>query len=423
MKKTEQNLIIQPSTKPPVEVVKMAELFLKKFRTLEGDNGMPSLLLFDRKAEAFYLICHLDSNAIVSNSDLDAVLDPHESEDYKFNRNIYTDTYAYSRMEEDALKRRSFEDMVVEYDLSYRSDNPLKVFGGQHRIQAIKEAFNKRVITYHGIRVYFCLDTDQKLDIARANNTAITITNELLDRMQEDGLGPDLRNWSQKVGILNEGQNFADKRNPEGVPTVRTVRTLLVNFYCGKDSKDSDFHTPKVCSSGTGLDEDYRNLRDKIDWNDRALIEMGRQFAKLHKIQRERVLNRSKDKYIEFANKAIHPCVTAAWAYATGLFQHDSTALKRHYSLVDLEEVDLEIDTLNARALLDARLKGVDPDTYRGLGARINDVELGRMFEVFLLQATKASQPGINLKLANTAIKSYQAKKAKRDADKAIKGI
>ncbi|MBA7708777.1 hypothetical protein ES703_117681 [subsurface metagenome] len=80
-------------------------------------------------------------------------------------------------------------------------------------------------------------------------------------------------------------------------------------------------------------------------------------------------------------------------------------------------------DPLNVRALLNARLKGVDPDTYRGLGARINNVELGRMLEVFLLQATKAKQRGISQKLANAAIKSYEAKKAKRDADMALRGI
>ena len=42
-------------------------------------------------------------------------------------------------MESDALKGRSFEDLVIEYDTSYKADRPLKVFGGQHRIEAIKE--------------------------------------------------------------------------------------------------------------------------------------------------------------------------------------------------------------------------------------------------------------------------------------------
>ncbi|GAH06856.1 unnamed protein product, partial [marine sediment metagenome] len=115
-----------------------------------------------------------------------------------------------------------------------------------------------------------------------------------------------------------------------------------------------------------------------------------------------------------------HPCVAAAWTYAAGFLQRDPKALNNHYALTGLASPR---DPLNARSLLDARLKGIDPDTYRGLGARINNVELGRMLQVFLLQATKAKQRGITLKLANAAIKSYEAKKATRDAEKALKRI
>lgn len=83
------------------------------------------------------------------------MLDPQESEDYKLNREIYTDNYAYRLMESDALQGRSFEDLVVEYDTSYRADRPLKVFGGQHRIKAITEAVKKNVSVMQGVRVYF----------------------------------------------------------------------------------------------------------------------------------------------------------------------------------------------------------------------------------------------------------------------------
>jgi len=210
------------------------------------------------------------------------------------------------------------------------------------------------------------------------------------------------------------------RSSPEGIPTVRIARTLLVNFYLGKDSKEDDFHVPIVCSSGPGIDENYKNLRDNIDWSDKTLQTMGRQFARVHKLQRDRVLGRDRDKYIEFANKAMHPCVTASWAYTAGFLQCNPKALNNHYALADLDPTG---DPLSAKALLNARLKGVDPDTYRGLGARINNVELGRMLEVFLLQATKATQRGITQKLANAAIKSYEAKKAKCEADKALKGI
>lgn len=101
-------------------------------------------------------------------------------------------------------------------------------------------------------------------------------------------------------------------------------------------------------------------------------------------------------------------------------FQRDAEALNNHYALANLPHPS---DPLNAKALLNARLKGVDPDTYRGLGARINNAELGRMLEVFLLQATRATQRGITQKLANVAIRSYEAKKAKHEAEKALEEI
>lgn len=420
MKSGRESFTVPQVFSPDSNVKEKIEEFLKVFQTFEEKNGVKLLIQFDNRSKAYYLNCHLDSKVLASKTDLDAVLDPTESEDYKLNRGIYTDTYAYRLMEDDALKGRSFEDLVVEYDTSYRSDMPIKVFGGQHRIMAIREAIKKNVSVVHGVRVYFGLSIEQKVNIAMANNTSIAVSNDLLDRMQEDLLGSDLRNWCQTIGLLDMGQNFVDRRSPEGIPTVRIARTLLVNFYLGKKSKEDDFHVPIVCSSGPGIDEHYIYLRDNIDWLDKTLQTMGQQFARLHKLQRERVLSRDTDKYIEFANKVLHPCVAASWTYTAGLLQRRPKALDNHYALGNIVPPG---DPLNAKALLNARLKGVDPDTYRGLGARINNLELGRMLEVFLLQATKAKQRGITQKLANAAIKSYEAKKAKRDADKALKGI
>jgi len=413
-------LTVPEGFSPEANVMSKIQKFLKVFETFEEKSDAKLLLLFDERSKGFYLNCHLDSEVLASKTDLDAVLDPTESEDYKLNRGIYTDTYAYRLMEGDALKGRSFEDLVTEYDTSYRPDKPLKVFGGQHRIRAIRESIKKNVSVAHGVRVYFGLSVEQKVNIAMANNTSIAVSNDLLDRMQEDLLGNELRNWCQTVGLLGEGQNFADRRSPEGTPTVRIVRILLVNFYLGKDAEEDDFHVPVVCSSGPGVDENYKNVRDNIKWSSKPLVKMGKQFARLHKLQRERVLGRDTDKYIEFANKPMHPCVAASWSYVAGFLQRKRQALENHYALADLAPPG---DPLNAKALLNARLKGVDPDTYRGLGARINNVELGRMIEVFLLQATKAKHRKITLRLANAAIKSYEAKKANRDAERALKGI
>jgi hypothetical protein len=414
---------IMPDSAPEKGVTEKVRDFLKKFQPLELDSSTIPLLLMDPKSQSYYLICHLNSETLASRTDIDAVLDPQESEDYKLNRDIYTDTYAYKVMESDAVNGRAFEDIVVEYDTSYRPARPLKVFGGQHRITAITEAYKKEVYAFHGIRVYFDLTIEQRLEIATANNTSIAVSNDLLDRMQEELLGSNLRDWCQSVGLLEPKQNFADKRNSAGIPTVRVARSLVVNFFKGAaDKLDGDLN-PVVCASGPGIDQEYTVIREKIDWSNSKLKKMGQEFVKLHKLQRERVLHRTVDSYLEYANKAMHPCVVSSWSYAAGLLQKDAKALSVHFGLPQSVSAKSSSDPLNAKALSAARLKGVDPDTYRGLGARINSTELGRMLEVFILQATKARKLGITLKLANAAIQSYEARRAQIAAFKAIKRI
>ena len=405
-------------TGPPEAVLSVAGDFLDRFKPYECENRVPLLLLCDNKSQAFYVVCHLQGDVIASKSDTDATLDPDESEDYKLNREIYTDNFAYRKMVTDASQGRGFEDLVVEYDTSYRPQKPLKVFGGQHRVKAISENLERSGDTLHGLRVYFGLSVDQRYDIATANNTSIAVSNDLLDRMHEELLGPELRDWCQSVGLLGTGQNFADRRSPEGIPTVRIARTIVVNFYLGQKSEGA---APIVCSSGPMLDKDYERLRSTIDWNDEALLTLGQQFTALHKLQRDRVLNRTTDKSIEFANKAMHPSVTAAWAFAAGQFQGDKKHLQSHYEIV--KSVSAPNDPLNAKAMLNASLKGVDKETYRGLGSRISGDEMGRVLELFIIQATEATKPGITAKLAQAAIQSYEAKKAKLRADHLKKGI
>lgn len=413
-------LIIRNGLNPPKEVLEKIESFFDIFNPLEKENELKYLLLLDKRSNAYYINCHIYSKILVSKADTEAVIDPRESEDYKLNRDLYTDNYAYKLMENDAKKERSFEDLVVEFDTSYREDLPLKVFGGQHRIKAISAAVQDGIESIHGVRVYFGLSVEQRVNLAIVNNTSIAVSNDLLDRMQEDLLGTDLRNWCQTVGLLSDGQNFVDKRSPDGIPTVRIARTLIVNYYLGKQSSDTDFHEPVVCISGPRMDENYRAVRQDIDWNDPDLIRMGKEFSKLHSLQRLRVLSWTKDRYIEFANKVLHPSITASWAYAAGMFQRNTTALEKHYALGSPEIVG---DPLNAKALQEARFKGTDSDSYRGLGSRISGGELGRTLELFRLQATVASDRGIKLKLANAAIKSFEAKKAQNVADEALTGI
>jgi hypothetical protein len=145
---------------------------------------------------------------------------------------------------------------------------------------------------------------------------------------------------------------------------------------------------------------------------------MGKQFARLHKLQRDTVTSREEDNYAEFARKALSLSVVAAWGYAAGLFQRDQDLLNTHYSIP--ESASPPEDPLNAKALSLARLKHTDPDTYRGLGTRSSPRELGRMLEVFIVLATKASKKRITKDLANAAIQSYEAKRAVYEANRVL---
>jgi len=414
-------LLVTPSglTLDPI-LAQGVEDLLGHFRPYEIRNGLKLMLYFDKKSGAYYLQCHLDGRTLVSNCDLEATLDgSKEDEIYKLNRDITEDKAAYKAMEYDAIGGRTFEDLVIEYDISYKPERPLKVYGGQHRVRAITKAVKRKVNEFHGVRIYLNLSREQKVEIATVNNTSIAVSNDLLDRMREQMIGSELRDWCQSLGLLGKGKDFADRRSAT-IPTVRIARTLIVNFYHGMEASDDDFHQPTICQSG-GMDEDYLEVREKVDWSNEALIAMGKEFARLHELQRQTVTEREKDSYAEFARKVLSLSVVASWAYAAGLFQRNPEHLRNHYSLPD--SVSPPDDPLNGKALSEARLKGTDPDTYRGLGTRSNARELGRMLEVFLVQSTKASRRGITKALANAAIKSYEAKRATCEADKALRRI
>lgn len=411
-----EHFIIPKGISPTTTIKKKVDSFLADFEPYECKNGAKILLYFDKKSSAYYLICHIDANTLIKNCDLEASLEgSDEDEVYKLNRDITEDQSAFKTMEQDALNGRSFEDMVVEYDKSYRPQKPLKVYGGQHRLRAIEKAKDVSGV-FHGIRVYFDLSREQKVEIATVNNTSIAVPNDLLDRMREQLLGSQLRDWCQSVGLLEKGEDFADRKSPD-MPTVRIARTLLVNFYRGLNSKETDFHQPIVCKSG-GIDEDYLEVRKSINWSDIRLEDMGKQFARLHKVQKETVTARETDNYAEFARKAISLSVVASWAYAAGFFQSNHEYLKTHYAIPD--SVSPPNDPLNAKALSSAKHKIVDPETYRGLGTRSSPAELGRMLEVFLVLAVKATKKQITKELANVAIQSYEAKKASYAAEKAF---
>ena len=150
----------------------------------------------DNRTGARSCECHVKASVLIGHGTIDAPLDPDEQPEYRANRDIVEDAYAFQKMKEDAKARRSFSNIVAEYTKEYDESHPLKVIGGQHRFEAIRDALEVGVDEYHGVKVYLSLDMDQRLDAQRISNTNIAASGDLFDRMHETVKGPELRTWT-----------------------------------------------------------------------------------------------------------------------------------------------------------------------------------------------------------------------------------
>ena len=372
----------------------------------------PIYLLADARTNARFCECHIRADKIVQLSTVDVPLDPDEQPDYRANREIVEDAVAFHTMKEDAKQRRSFSNIVAEFTTSFEASHPLKIIGGQHRLIAIREALDSGINEYHGIKVYFDLTPDQRLDVQLISNTNIAVSTDLFDRMHETLSGPQLRQWCQEVGLLEVGKDFADKRQRGRQITVKAARTFIVNYYMGARLSSADFEqtdtTPMICKSGVPEPDWVEAKAAHPDlWNDPGLKRAGNEFALLTEAQREAFTSETgrSSPNIDFAEKASNFAVLSAWAFVAGLLSSNATRLQRHYALKDQRSKD----PLNAVVLARGRHK-TDPENYRGLGYRTDAKERGRFVELFYLQAEKGR--GLDSSLIDIAIKKYHAKRA-----------
>lgn len=373
----------------------------------------------DNKTGARYCECHIKAEEFINLSTTDVPLDPDEQPEYRANREIMEDATAFEQMKSDALEGRTFSNIVAEFDTKNDSQHPLKIIGGQHRFIAINDAYEKNIFSNHGVKVYFNLDLEQRLDVQLISNVNIAVSTDLYDRLQETAKGPELRIWCQKAGFLDPGQDFSAKRKLGSAITVRAARSFIMNFYLGQDIdtvkfQDSDT-TPILCKTGKP-DPDWDNFKAEHPdiWMNQELAEAGKHFMLLDKIQREKIEElREKDRKIpsSYADKALTFSVMNGWAYISGTLQNNETRLQRHYNLPESKGKD----PLNSMAMADGRHKS-DPENYRGLGTRNNAKERGRLVELFFLQAEKGK--GITPKVIDLAIKRYHIKQDLLEARK-----
>jgi len=399
------------------EVEKTVRKFLESIDTLEKARNMPVYIFQDGVKKSYYIRCTITGRTMAGLISLDARLNPESGETFRDNREILETHNTFLRMRADAASEREFNDLIAEYITSYLPEKPLKIWGGQHRSRAIIDAYQeKKVSRYHGFRVYFCLSKEQRTELALISNTSMSVSNDLFDRqLEETYMGPYLRRWCTKVGLLKQGEDFPDVGAHAEKITTQGARSFIVNYFKGKQTGqqiiaaelDRNVYEPYLCQTGIFLDEEYRQLTEKMGsnlWTDKGLNEVARAFAKLHKAQYD-AIRKSKINFKVFRMKAMVPSVLTAWSYVAGLLQAHPARLALHLTVPPPPKGIP--DPLNAEEMSQFRYYQ-DIETYRGLGTRAIMKDRQRMAQVFLARSIDP-EATLDKKLLNQAVNQFAA--------------
>jgi hypothetical protein len=399
------------------DVEKTVREFLESNGTMEKAKGLPVTIFQDGVKKSYYIRCTMTGETMSHKVSLDARLNPQTGETFRDNREILLSHNTFIRMKADALSEREFSDIIAEYITSYEPEKPLKIWGGQHRSRATIDAFkDKKVSRYHGFRVYFCLSKEQRTELALISNTSIAVSNDLFDRqMEETYMGPFLRRWCVKVGLLKPGEDFPDVGSHAERITTQGARSFVVSFFRGRqageqvseDQLDKNTYEPYLCQTGIALDEEYRQLTEKMGadlWSDKELLDAGKAFAHLHKAQYD-AIRKSKSNYKVFRMKAMSPSVLTAWAYVAGLLKPHAKRLQVHLTVPQSPKG--APDPMNAEEMANFRYYQ-DVDASRGLGTRSIMKDRQRMAQVFLARSMDP-EATLDKKLLNQAVNQFTA--------------
>ncbi|MCC7161924.1 MAG: hypothetical protein IT331_05500 [Anaerolineae bacterium] len=376
-------------------VKELVQEFLDSVSTLEKQHDMPIIIFQDGVKGSYYIKCSLLATDAASLSDLDAKLDVSSKEGYRANRELLLGNETYLKMEADALQGREFNDIIVEYNTSYKASSSLKVWGGQHRISSISRG-GKKPNRYHGFRIYFDLSKEQRTEVALISNTNIAVSNDMFDRMVEETIfGNALRTWCQQIGLLDPGEDFPDTGARSEKITVKKARSFIVNFYLaqkiGQKLKESELdktvHEPYLTSTGVSIDPKYEEIMKKQQiLADTDLVKAGERFAALNSAQYRAVTdpNGSVENRKAYRNKALVESVLCGWSYVAGLLQAHPARLENHYRIPKTSAK--VFDPLNAEEMSKFKYD-MDPPTYRGLGTRSALKDRQRIAQVFLAKS------------------------------------
>jgi len=411
------DVLFDKSAAKDSEVEKTVLEFFDSVDTLERTRNVPVYIFQDGVKKSYYVRCAITGKTMTGVISLDARLNPQSGETFRDNREILQTHNTFLRMKADANNEREFNDLIAEYITSYLPEKPLKIWGGQHRSRAIIDAYaEKKISRYHGFRVYFCLSKEQRTELALISNTSISVSNDLFDRqLEETYMGPYLRRWCTKVGLLKQGEDFPDVGSHSERITTQGARSFIVNYFKGKQTGeqikdvelDRNVYEPYLCQTGIFIDEEYRQLTEKMGsglWTDKGLMEAAKAFARLHKTQYD-AIKKSKSNFKVFRMKAMVPSVLTAWSYVAGLLQAHTKRLEVHLAVPPSPKGIS--DPLNAEEMALFRYYQ-DIDTYRGLGTRAIMKDRQRMAQVFLARSLDA-EATLDKKLLNQAVNQFAA--------------
>lgn len=411
------NIIFDKNSAKSAAVEKTVKEFFGKIDTLEKAEELPVTIFQDGVKKSYYIRCAISGKTMQSAVSLDARLNPDSGETFRDNREILQTHNTFIRMKTDAENEREFNDIIAEYITSYIPAKPLKIWGGQHRSRAIIDAYEaKKVSRYHGFRIYVNLTKEQRTELALISNTSMAVSNDLFDRqLEETYMGPNLRKWCTKVGLLKEGEDFPDVGAHAEKITTQGARSFIVNYFKGLGTGkqisgaelDRNVYEPYLCGTGISLDEEYRTLVEKTGakiWSDKGLNEAGKAFAKLHKTQYA-AIKKSDVNFKNFRMKAMVPSVLTAWSFVAGLLQSHPDRLAVHLTIPQAPK-DAP-DPLNAKEMSEFRYYQ-DIETYRGLGTRSIMKDRQRMAQVFLARSLSA-EAVLDKKLLDQAVNQFAA--------------
>lgn len=124
MKNSEHNILNgnQLDSALPSPIQSLVEGFVQKCRPVEKNV----YVFADERTGAYYSECHIAAGDLIKLCTIDVPLDPEEQSEYRANRDIIEDDVAFDQMKADAKEKRTFSNIVAEFDITHDPRNPIK---------------------------------------------------------------------------------------------------------------------------------------------------------------------------------------------------------------------------------------------------------------------------------------------------------